>query len=340
MITLCYPSAAVNGAKGAGAARASRAILRMQLPLAALFAVLAAACAAQTPRAEALHPIRVAAGVYVLLGSGGEVTVDNAGRTANIAFVVGPGGVVVVNTGISYAEGEAIIAAVASVSKRPIRLAILTHPGQEAIFGAVAFQARGIPVLASRQSAELIASRCETCLDNLRRTLGEEVMAGTRVIVPDRLIEGGQTLDLIGRKLRLIAPPWSSAPGALAVFDEMSATLITGSLVSIARIPDLRDAQPKAWRAALRELEATRCRHLVPEYGPMGSCADIAAFARYFDALERRVAALLQQGVGLSELSGRSDLPAFARWDQYETLHAQNANRTYLRLEQEQMRLQ
>jgi glyoxylase-like metal-dependent hydrolase (beta-lactamase superfamily II) len=341
MITVCHPSATVNGAQDAArVAFAARTTKRVHLPVATLFAVLAAVCATPTLRAETLQPLRVAAGVYVLRGSGGEISPDNGGRTANVAFVVGPRGVVVVNTGISYAEGEAIIAAVARISKRPIRLAILTHPGQEAIFGAAAFKARGIPILAARQSAELIASRCETCLTNLRRTLGEEAMENTRVVLPDRLIEGGQTLDLIGRPLRLIVPPWSSAPGALAVFDVTSATLVTGSLVSIERIPDLRDAHPQAWRAALVELEATACRHLVPGYGQVGTCEDVAAFAQYFDALERRVADLQRQGVGLAELNARSDLPAFARWDQYDTLNGPNANRTYLRLEQEQLRLQ
>jgi glyoxylase-like metal-dependent hydrolase (beta-lactamase superfamily II) len=337
MITVRHPSAAAKREQVLRSALVWCAVKPAQLPLAALVAILATACATQALPVEKLEPVRVAADVYALLGSGGEITVDNGGRTANVAFIVGPRGIVVVNTGISYAQGEAIIAAVQSVSNRPILLAILTHPGQEAIFGAAAFQARGIPVLAQRSGAELIAARCATCLRNLRATLGEEAMAGTRVVVPDRLIVGDETLDLIGRPLRLIAPPWSSAPGALAVFDEMTATLIAGSLVSIKRIPDLRDAQPKAWRAALVAIEATRCRHLIPGYGPVGTCADVAAFAQYFDALDLRVAALLRQGVGLAELHDRCDLPQFAPWDQYQTLHPQNANRTYLRLEGSQL---
>jgi glyoxylase-like metal-dependent hydrolase (beta-lactamase superfamily II) len=313
--------------------RTARSTLHL-LPVVAVLAVLAAACATPTQRAEQLEPVRVAADVYALLGSGGEITPDNGGRTANLAFIVGPRGVVVVNTGISYREGAAIIAAVQSITSRPILLAILTHPGPEAIFGAAAFQDRGIPVLAQRRSAELIEARCETCLANLRALLGAERMAGTRVVAPDRLIAGDATLDLIGRPLRLIAPPWSSAPGALAVYDETTATLIAGSLVSIHRTPELRDADPEGWRAALVDLEATQCRHLIPGYGPVGTCADIAAFGEYFAALELRVGALLKQGVSLAELRERCDLPQFARWDQYATLHPQNAHRTYLRLEQ------
>lgn len=329
------PRHASSQAKGAAALRSSRAARRTLglLPLGALVAVLAAACATPSQRGEKLEPVRVAADVYAVLGSGGEITPDNGGRTANVAFIVGPRGVVVVDTGSSYRQGEAIIAAVRSVSDRPIVLAILTHPGPEAIFGAAAFRDRGVPVLAQRRGAELIATRCATCLENLRGSLGEDAMAGTRVVEPDRLIAGEATLDLIGRPLRLIVPPWSSVPGALAVFDATTATLIAGSLVSIHRIPDLRDADPEAWRATLVDLEATQCRHLIPGYGPLGSCADIAAFGAYFAALELRVEALLQQGVGLAELRDRCDLPPFARWDQYETLHPSNAHRTYLRLE-------
>ena len=37
--------------------------------------------------------------------------------------------------------------------------------------------------------------------------------------------------------------------------------------------------------------------------------------------------------LSLAELRVRCDLPEFAQWDQYESLHPQNANLTYLRLE-------
>jgi glyoxylase-like metal-dependent hydrolase (beta-lactamase superfamily II) len=303
-----------------------------------IVAVFAALYIAQGDAAAQSPAIEIAPGVYALLGTGGEISPANGGRTANVSFVVGPTGVIVVDTGISYREGEEIIAAVQRVSHLPIRLAILTHPSQEAIFGAAAFQEQGIQILAHRDAAALIAERCEGCLRNLQSNLGDEAMAGTRVIKPDRLIDRDTTVDLIGRPLRLIAPPWSSAPGAIAVFDRSTSTLIAGNLITIHRVPDMRDAKPKAWRDALRQLQATRCRHLIPGYGPAGNCADIAPFALYFAAVETRVNALLKEGVSLAELRDRCDLPQFSDWDQYETLHPQNANRAYLRLESTQFK--
>src|SRR5207248_914611 len=134
------------------------------------------------------------------------------------------------------------------------------------------------------------------CLSNLRSTLGEDPMVGTRVITPDRLIQDNETIDTIGRRLRIIAPVWSSSPGAIAVFDESTSTLIAGSLVSIRRIPDLRDANPKGWHDTLGSLGSTRCRHLIPAYGPIGSCDDVAAFVHYLDELERHVGKLIKEG--------------------------------------------
>jgi len=132
--------------------------------------------------------------------------------------------------------------------------------------------------------------------------------------------------------------PVASAPGAIAVFDPRTSTLITGDLVTINRVPDMRDADPTAWRDVLAQLDATRCRYLVPAYGPVGKCANIATFARYLSALETRVDALMKDGVSLAELRDRCDLPEFARWDQYELLHPKNANYTYLRLERSQFK--
>src|SRR5438874_3144449 len=321
-------SASMRGGAGRG--------LSLGLAIIATMAINATAGVASSVTSASAESVKVAEGVYALRGTGGEISAENRGRVANVAFVVGTRGVVVVDTGISYREGEDILAAVKSVSSLPVVLAILTHPGQEAIFGAAAFQARGIPVLAHRAGAELIAARCETCLANLRSTLREALIAGTRVITPDRLIQGNETIDTIGRKLRIIAPDWSSSPGAIAVFDENTSTLIARTLVSIRRVPDLRDANPKGSHEAPGNIVSMRCRHLIPSYGPIGSCDDVVPLVNYLDQLERHMTGLIKEGVGLSELRNRVELPQFAGWDQYDTLHLQNANRTYLRIERSQ----
>lgn len=295
--------------------------------------LVAFGCACIAPEAAAQRRVvEVADGIHALMADA-QVDADGLALSANVAFVVGPHGVVVVDSGSSHRDGLDILAAIRGITQRPIRLAILTHPGQQAIFGAGAFQAQGIPVLMHARAAALVARRCDACLRNLKALLGEEAMAGTRVVEPDRLIDGEVPIDVIGRRLRVIAPGWSSAPGALAVLDERSATLFAGSIVSVRSVPDMRDADAGGWREALAALAATRCRRLVPAHGAVGRCADIAAFAGYLHDLEGRVARLMREGVSLAELPGRCDAPSYASWNGYEALHRHNASRVYLRLE-------
>ena len=143
---------------------------------------------------------------------------------------------------------------------------------------------------------------------------------------------GTQWLDVIGRPLMLIAPARGAAPGSMAVFDVTTRTLIAGALVSVAQVPDMQDASGP-WRSALAVLASTQCLHLVPAYGRVGTCADIASIDHYFAALDRRVRELLAAGVGLAELPARCDLPEFSGWGRYAALHVRNANREYLRME-------
>ena len=297
--------------------------------------VLPAMAAAQGSGAGAPPPQEtvVASGVYVFPGAAGETSPTNHGRVANIAAVVGARGVAVIDSGVSFRHGEEIIAAVHRITRRPIRLVILTHPGQEVVFGAAAFQAQGIPVLMHRDAAALMAARCDLCLRRLEEILGRPAMEGTRVVKPDRLVAGTTTLDAIGRTLVLISPRDASAPGALAVLDVLTGTLFAGSMVPIGRVPDTRDSEGRAWRNALAALRSTRCVHLVPSYGAIGDCSASDAVDRYFTMLDARVQRLFADGVGLAEVPARCDLPEFAAWDGYATLHRANAGRAFLRIE-------
>ena len=58
---------------------------------------------------------------------------------------------------------------------------------------------------------------------------------------------------------------------------------------------------------------------------------------RYLAQLRARVLDLLQSGAALSEVADAAALPAFARWDQYETIHRRNASILFVRFERDRM---
>jgi glyoxylase-like metal-dependent hydrolase (beta-lactamase superfamily II) len=214
-----------------------------------------------------------------------------------------------------------------------VLLAILTQPLQEFVMGSAAFAERGIPVLAHEAAARMVTARCETCLKNLQALLGEEMMAGTRVLAPPQTLATSQTRTVGGRTLKLWHGGWGATAGDLAVIDLATGVAFSGALVSVQRIPELRDANLAGWREALAAFEALPVKTLVPGYGPVADLAAIAAQRRYFDALERQATDLLNDGASLLEASERADLPAYAGWANYARAHPRNLQQTYLRLE-------
>jgi glyoxylase-like metal-dependent hydrolase (beta-lactamase superfamily II) len=277
----------------------------------------------------------VAPGVYVLIGDAGEISPQNRGAVGNAGFIIGDRGVVVVDTGISYRYGKAMLATIAGITPLPVELAIISHPIQEFLFGAAAFQEWNVPILAHEKTAELMRNRCAVCLKNLRRVLGEEEMRGSSVVVPDRLVEQSLRLSVGGRDLDLLHFGWASTPGDLAVFDRASGVLFAGGLVSVGRIPELRDADLRGWISALQQLEKLPIKWVIPGHGPVSTAQQMTQTRNYLTALEAKVRALYKKGVGLTDTIAQAQLPDFASWNLYALIHPQNVQHVYLRLENE-----
>jgi glyoxylase-like metal-dependent hydrolase (beta-lactamase superfamily II) len=279
--------------------------------------------------------VQVAPGVYMVQGAAGEIGPANLGRVGNAGFIVGDTGVIAIDTGTSYRHGQALLQAIAAVTDRPVRAAIVTHTRQEFLFGAVAFRERGIALHMHRKAAELMAARCETCLKTLKRLLGDDEMRGTAMWKPDATFESAHALPDIGRAVRVLSFGHSSGPGDVAVLDERTGTLFAGGLVDQGRIPDVQDSDLQGWRAALAALRELRPQRIVPGHGPLTTQAAIGSTERYLAQLQSRLLELLDAGAALSEVADKTVLAEFSRWDQYDTIHRRNASVLFVRFERE-----
>ena len=286
---------------------------------------------------SAPSPVPVDSGVYALIGDNGEISPRNHGVVGNAGFLVGNSGVVVVDAGVSYRYGKEMFESIANVTSLPVKLVVLTHPIQEFHFGSTAFQERGVPIIAHRKTADLMQQRCGNCLKNLRTTLGDDEMEGSKVVVPDRLIENTTTLHEGGRELQLIYLGWASTPGDLAVFDRASGVLFAGGLISAGRIPLLRDADLDGWISALDRLARVPAKTIVPGHGPVLTPTEAGGTLAYLRALKAKVGELYKNDVGLSESAALARLPAFESWSLYEVVHQQNVQQLYLQLEREDL---
>jgi glyoxylase-like metal-dependent hydrolase (beta-lactamase superfamily II) len=295
-------------------------------------ALAAAGCAAGPAPGRALE---VARGVWVVPGAPGAANEHNLGRIGNTGFVVGPGGVVAIDTGTSYAHGQALLASIAAVTDRPVKLALITHTRPEFLFGGGAFRDRGIPIRTHRRTATLMQARCETCLRTLRTVVGEAPLARTALYKPDELFDDTHVLDLVGRPLRVLYHGHSSGPGDIAVLDETTRTLFAGGLLDARRVPDIQDSELEGWRRALAQLRALAPRTIVPGHGPHGSVALIDGVERYLAQLDGKMRTMVASGASLLGAADEAELPDYADWDQYEIIHRRNASVAFLRIERE-----
>jgi len=294
--------------------------------------------AALLPAIAVAETMKLADGVFADLGSHDAIAPANRGEIANSGLIVGKRAALAIDSGVSQVHGERLYAAWTTLGNKPIEALLLTQPIQEFLFGAGAFRAHGVPVLASPEAAKLMRQRCENCLTHLRELLPGGLMKGTVLITPDRDIDVGAPIDLGGRQVLLIDGGAATTPGTLAVFDRHSGTLFAGGLIASQRIPSLRDARVANWMATLEALRKLPLKRIVPGFGPVGDVRQIDAMQRYLRQIDAAVRSEYQHGASLLEASARVRLPEFAGWQQYEVIHPQNVQYLYRQLEDQDFR--
>jgi glyoxylase-like metal-dependent hydrolase (beta-lactamase superfamily II) len=280
-------------------------------------------------------PQQVANGAYAFMGSGGDIAAANQGRIGNAGFIVGSKGVLVVDSGVSHAHGQAMLAGIAQVTTLPVKAVLLTHAMQEFLFGATAFQAADAKLYMHAKSADVMKQRCNNCLKQLNATLGEAVMKGSHVPTPDVAftdvpLTEQQLSELIGRDIRLLYYGASSGPGDVAVWDAQTRVLFSGAMVESQRLPDTRDAKISGWVKALDALIALKPVKVVAGHGALSDERMMLATRDYLVSLDKAVSKLVDQGISLTDASAMAPQREYQTWDQYATIHGPNVHRSYL----------
>lgn len=283
----------------------------------------------------------VAAGVYVHRGAQQEFDETNRGDVANVGFVVGDRCVAVIDTGSTLEVGRRLLAAVRSVTAKPVCFVVNTHMHPDHVLGNAAFEGvDGGPVFVGHARLPgALAVRAGSYLRAVQRDVGPPA-EGTRVLLPSRLVEQQDSLDLGGRRLLLRAWPTAHTDNDLTVWDEATRTLWTGDLLFVGRIPAI-DGRLSGWLAACRELALSPAERLVPGHGEFhGAWRDtLARQTAYLEAVQAQVRSAIKAGRTLPEMlaqdaaadatAGRS---AWALYDQY---HRRNLTAAYAELEWE-----
>ncbi len=277
--------------------------------LLACLLILAVAPAGAAGYDYALKAQAVAPDVYAFIGRTKDFDTVNGGNIVNTAFIVGPAGVVVIDTGPSLRYGRQMRQAIAAVTPLPPVFAINTHHHPDHFLGNQAFA--DLPLAALPATAQGIAADGNAFAENLFRMSGDW-MRGTEVVVPTRSLGAGP-LDVAGRRLRLIALHGHTGAD-LAVYDEKSGVLFAGDLVFNGRAPTTPHADVAHWLAALDQLEALTREPgfvaLVPGHGAVArDAAPIRQTRAWLTWLQTAMRDAAAAGLDMNEVLARP-LPA------------------------------
>lgn len=297
-----------------------------------------ATCVA-TPALPALATTEIAGGVYVHQGVMAQISPQNQGRIANLAFVVGDS-VAVIDAGGSRAEGEALYAAIRQVTNKPVSHVILTHMHPDHIMGAEVFSEAGASIVADARLPEAVARRTQTWMQSIPAQIGQAAFLGTRIAPIDQQITQPTTISL-GRTALTVTPQRvAHTDSDLTVMDSESATLFAGDLIFRGLTPSI-DGSLAGWLDWIAAGPPDPAPALVvPGHGPVSSgwSESVAPERQYLQALADTTRKAVQGGMALSQA-----IPAITAmmkpysegWADFNGTTARNAATAFSQLEWE-----
>ena len=111
--------------------------------------------------APVLEPVKVADGLYALVGPLGQRDAANAGDNATFGAIVTPEGVILIDSGAGDAGAELISRALRSVTDKPVRWVINTGSQDHRWLGNAWFAARGARIIALQTTVKVEQAQAE-----------------------------------------------------------------------------------------------------------------------------------------------------------------------------------
>jgi quinoprotein relay system zinc metallohydrolase 2 len=284
---------------------------------------------------HALPVTEIALGVFVHNGVHEEASAGNEDGIANIGFILGDQAVAVVDPGGSYAEGEALRAAIRLRTENPIRYVILTHVHPDHIFGAAAFRRDHPEFVGHAKLPGALAQRGDYYLRRLHESLGEGA-DGSEVVPPTVLVADRLDLDLGHRHLVLRAHGPAHTDTDLTVFDENTRTFWLSDLLFVDRVPVI-DGSLVGWLKELDGLTSVAADRAVPGHGPVSVPWPAAAEPerRYLETVARDTRAAIRAGISIANAYQQVANSERGQWLLFDEYHPRNVTASYKELEWE-----
>lgn len=285
--------------------------------------------------AQGLEVQPVTDGVWAIVGEKEQRSPENLANNATFGLVVTEDGAVLIDPGGSWKGGEALHAAIRTVTDQPVIYVIDTGGQDHRWLGNGYWQAQGATVIASEDAVADQRERGSMQMTALSQFLGDS-LDGTEASYADVTFEADHALDVGGLTFEVVHPGAAHTPGDSYVWVPDRDVVFTGDIVYVERILGVGDQSSiTEWPAAFEAVEATGAAHVVPGHGHATTMQQARADTYdYLMNLRAQIQALLDAGGDIMDAPA-VDQSAFAYLEQFEALAGRNAQTAFQQMEWE-----
>ncbi|KPK54070.1 MAG: hypothetical protein AMJ84_01385 [Acidithiobacillales bacterium SM23_46] len=283
-----------------------------------------------------LRPVKVADGVYAVIGALEGQTYENDGLNANLGFVIGGDGVLVINTGPSTRVATALHRAIRAVTDKPVKWVVNTNSQNHYWLGNAYFQRQGAQLYAHKEAVRLMRELGTGQLEDNRNRLKERA-AGTTLVFPSNEVDKAHRIDLgdWAAELRHFAPAHTA--GDLVVWLPSAGVLFSGDIIYVDRmLAVIPISSTTGWIEAFDAAISLSPKVIVPGHGKLTDIAKAKRETRDYLVLLRESARKAVDNLAdLNDFVNKLDQSKFKHLANFEELARRNANMTYVEMMKE-----
>jgi len=291
---------------------------------------------ANVQEASQLELVKVADGVYAIVGPLENRTPENLGNNATFGVVVTSEGVVLVDPGGTAKGAAAIEQVIRRVTDAPVKIVINTGGQDHRWLGNGYFKARGAHIIASQRAVADQKARAQDQFFMLDNLVGQAGLQGTNAVHADETFDDALTFTLGRTTFELRHVGQAHTPGDSFVWLPEKSVVFTGDIVYVERMLGVGEqSSSKSWLTVFDAVAALNPAHVVPGHGhPTDLATARADTYDYLVFVRDAVAQFRKEGRGIENI-GSLDQSRFAYLENFELLAGRNAQRVYDELEWE-----
>jgi cyclase len=243
---------------------------------------------APAPAGPSFNLKKVGEGVYAAISPDGGRGGSNAG------FIVGDGGVVVVDSFVDTAPAQELLAEIRKITRLPILYLVNTHYHLDHTAGNAVFADAGAHIIAQRNLRGWLRT------ENLKffgATPKPEQKAKVEALVlPDVLYSDAVDIYAGTRQIQVRYMKGHTGGDSVVIVPEAN-VVFGGDLIWRAHLPNLIDATTSQWVPTLEKLLADHpTATFVPGHGDVASASDVRDFHDYLAFLRAAIAKAQAEG--------------------------------------------